>query len=255
MASTERTILVVEDEAGLRALIEEILGSAGYNVLMAPDGATAVRLSEELPSNIDLLLTDLTLPGMSGQETAARLKAIRPQMEVLFMSGFAESDIYGSGAPGSRMVGSGGPVEQAAFISKPWTARGLCEKIGAVLNTGVAALRVLVVDDDEGMRGWLTEVLQGEGHRVFAAPDGLEAVRLAKRQSFDLVITDISMPNEDGLGTVRALRKTQSKLKIIAISGGNSDALVDAKLLGAAAALAKPFTAEALLSCIRGLMA
>ncbi len=113
--------------------------------------------------------------------------------------------------------------------------------------------RILVVDDEAGIRDWLAELLEAGGHQVVTARDGLEAKRLAARQPFDLMITDISMPNEEGLGIIRALRKTHPELKIIAISGGYGEALLDAKLLGAHEALMKPFTADMLLKCISGL--
>ncbi len=58
---------------------------------------------------------------------------------------------------------------------------------------------VLVVEDDSGTREWLAEILAIAGHRVFTAGDGLEAMSLVNRQALDLVITDISMPNEEGL--------------------------------------------------------
>jgi DNA-binding response OmpR family regulator len=244
-SSTERTILVVEDEAGLRDLIEEILGAAGYTVLMAQDGANAMRLSEEYPSQIDLLLTDLTLPGMAGQEIACRLSAIRPQMEILFMSG----------RPPVENVGPGLPRAHADFIQKPWTPRGLRAKIDVLLNPRAAALRILVVDDDEGMREWLTDILKAKGYQIFTARDGLEAKRIAGRVMIDLLITDISMPDEDGLGTICALTKAYPALKMIAMSGVNPEALVDAKLLGAHATLTKPFTSEMMLQTIRDLSA
>ncbi len=109
---------------------------------------------------------------------------------------------------------------------------------------------ILVVDDEEGMREWMADILQGCGHRVFTAKDGVEARQLAAHQPLDLMITDISMPNEEGLGIIRALHKAHPGLKIIAISGAFAEALSDAKLLGANAALAKPFTSEMLLKCI-----
>ena len=94
------------------------------------------------------------------------------------------------------------------------------------------------------MREWLTEVLEGASHRVFAAQDGMAARSLATLHSLDLVITDISMPNEDGLGMIRALHKAWPGLKIIALSGKDPETLADAKLLGAHAALRKPVTAK-----------
>jgi two-component system cell cycle sensor histidine kinase/response regulator CckA len=112
---------------------------------------------------------------------------------------------------------------------------------------------ILVVEDEPGMREWLTEILEGAGHRVFAAQDGVAARSLAALHSLDLVITDISMPNEEGLGMIRALHKASPGLKIIAVSGKDPETLMDAKLLGAHAALRKPVTAKTVLECVRDL--
>jgi CheY-like chemotaxis protein len=242
MASHNQTILVIEDDPGLRALIQEVLSSKGYSVLVAPDGVDALRLVEEYPAEIQLLLTDLTLPGASGQEVAVRISALRPRIALLFMSGYA-----------SKELAQNGNLPEGNFIPKPWTPRALCEKIDAVLNAHPAPQRILVVDDEEGMREWLATVLEGLGHQVFTAQDGVEARRLATRMALDFLITDISMPNEEGLGTIRALRKAYPGLKIIAMSGANPESLMDAKLLGAHAVLQKPFTSDMLLKRMRAI--
>jgi DNA-binding response OmpR family regulator len=242
MTSADATILVVEDNPGLRSLAEEVLSSAGYSILTAPDGFHALRVAQEYSGQIQLLLTDLALPEMTGQEIATRLQALRPETKVLFMSGHARGTVTENGTLDP----------EANFIEKPWSPRELCAEVHALL-TAQPSMRTLVADDDAGICDWLTEVLEANGHQVFTVKDGLEAKRLATRQALDLVITDISMPNEEGLGIIRALRKAHPGLKIIAISGGNAEALMDAKLLGAAATLAKPFTSAMLLKCIRGL--
>jgi DNA-binding NtrC family response regulator len=240
MRADERTILVVVDDPSLRVRFQDVLGAAEYSVLVAEDGASALHISEEYAGPIHLLLTDVILRKMSGEEIAERLSALRPQMKVRFMSGFAKGVI--------RQHTTLGP--EANFIQEPWSPRGLCEEIHGLLTTQPSAQRILVVDDEAGMRGLLSEILEGAGHQVFTARDGLEARAIAKRQRLDFVITDISMPNEEGLGLIRAIRKEHSGLKIIATSGGDPEVLIDAKLLGADAALRKPVTAEKLLQCV-----
>jgi len=113
---------------------------------------------------------------------------------------------------------------------------------------------ILVVEDETGMREWLTEILQGASHQICTARDGVEARSLAQRHALDLVITDISMPNEEGLGMILAMRKAYPKLKIIVISGKDPDILMDAKLLGAHAALRKPVTAKIVLQSVSDLI-
>ncbi len=115
--------------------------------------------------------------------------------------------------------------------------------------------RVLVAEDDVGLLAWLTEIILGAGHHVAAARDGLEALSLSNRQSFDLVVTDISMPNQDGFGLIRAMRQAHPEMMIIALSGKDPALLQDARLLGAAAALWKPVSSKAMLDCISEVLA
>ena len=243
MPSDERTILVVEDDLGLRALTEEVLGVAGYRILIAPEGAHALRMAEEYSGQIQLLLTDVNLPRMSGQEIARQLAALRPEMKVLFMSGYARS----------ALIENGTLEPEANFMQKPWRPLTLCEKIHSLLATALTARRILVVDDEPGMRGWLVEILEEAGYQVFTAKDGLRAKAMAKQHALDFVITDISMPDEDGLGLICHIRKQHSDLKLIALSGGDPEILIDAKLLGASAAFTKPVTADTVLKCLRDL--
>jgi len=114
--------------------------------------------------------------------------------------------------------------------------------------------RILLVDDDDLLRGALHQILVRAGYDVNDATDGAVAVREYCRQRCDVVITDIVMPDQEGLGTIRELRRTDPNVKIIAISGGGlgkaGDYLGIAQKLGAMRTLAKPFFPEALLAMI-----
>lgn len=118
------TVLVVEDESGIRALMRKILQKQGYNVLEASRGSEAIQLAEEHTSSIHLLLTDVVMPQMSGRELADRLKATRPDMKVLFVSGYSDEDLmeHGPLPPG------------AAFLQKPFSLSALLEKTRKILN-------------------------------------------------------------------------------------------------------------------------
>ena len=118
---------------------------------------------------------------------------------------------------------------------------------------------VLIVEDDALMRSFVADVLAGEGHRVEVAPDGASALALLEREPFDLVITDIIMPEQDGIEAIMDLRRGRPELKLIAISGGGraepENYLHSAQLLGANRTLRKPFTNEAILAAVKDLIA
>jgi CheY-like chemotaxis protein len=111
------TILLVEDGPPLREMIREMLEAAGYTVLAAKSAPEAVRMVQQRHGGpIDLLLTDVVMPGMSGPELVETLRALRPGLNVLLMSG---------------AVDHGPAVADAAFIQKPFTESMLLEKVAA----------------------------------------------------------------------------------------------------------------------------
>ncbi|HET9985649.1 MAG TPA: PAS domain S-box protein [Longimicrobiales bacterium] len=119
------TILLVEDDAAVRRLARRILDGAGYRVLEAAGGAEAIRLTLDAAApRIDLLLTDLVMPQMSGVELARRLTRRQPDLKVLFMSGYAADTIERQGALGP----------DTPFLEKPFTPPGLTRAVREVLE-------------------------------------------------------------------------------------------------------------------------
>jgi CheY-like chemotaxis protein len=106
--------------------------------------------------------------------------------------------------------------------------------------------RVLLVDDDSEYTRTLKELIEAEGHLVWVCYNGYEALKTIETQCFDVVITDIIMPDTDGLEVIYQTRLVQPDAKIIAITGGgvfkSMDLLIMAKELGASMVLSKPFS-------------
>lgn len=113
---------------------------------------------------------------------------------------------------------------------------------------------ILVVEDDAALRQLFERMLVRDGHEVTMAADGAKALKLIETTVFDVVITDLIMPEMEGLSLLRELRKNKSPLKVIAMSGGGRGSAADyldmAKMLGAAATLPKPFTQKELTDVI-----
>jgi PAS domain S-box-containing protein len=112
------TILLVEDEDDVRALAREVLERHGYTVLEASDGREALRRYEAGAAGIDMILTDVVMPRMSGRELVDRVRAIRPDMRVLYMSGYTEDAILRHGVHDASTVLLGKPFAPAALLAK-----------------------------------------------------------------------------------------------------------------------------------------
>jgi PAS domain S-box-containing protein len=123
------TVLVVEDQDEVRALAVSVLESYGYNVLDARDGNQALALAKLYGSTIHVLLTDVVLPGINGRQLAERMSAARPEMKVLYTSGYTQDVIAHRGVLD----------RDVAYLAKPYTAEDLAAKVRAVLGIGYHA--------------------------------------------------------------------------------------------------------------------
>src|SRR5450759_4160049 len=118
----KETILLVDDEQSVRAIVLKILRRAHYNVLEAENGETALRIAEGHAGKIDLVVTDMYMPGLRGPEVVERLALTRPGLRALFMSGYADQDSR-SGVPGG-----------ASFLNKPFSGQELASAVEKVLK-------------------------------------------------------------------------------------------------------------------------
>ena len=119
------TILLVEDEENLRRLARQSLENQGYRVIDAPDGAAAIKISQAHKGPIHLLLTDVIMPGKNGRELANQISPTRPEMRVLYMSGYTENHI-----------GHNGTLDEGiTLLQKPFTLPALKAKVREVLDT------------------------------------------------------------------------------------------------------------------------
>jgi CheY-like chemotaxis protein len=118
------TILVVEDDPSVRGLVQEALRVSGYDVLVARHGIEALLTGAKHMGPIHLLLTDVAMPQMSGPEVAEKLAGVRPDIKVLYMSGYPDHPVFEQG----------GVKRDTAFLHKPFTPAVLTQKIREVLD-------------------------------------------------------------------------------------------------------------------------
>ncbi|HWN56101.1 MAG TPA: response regulator, partial [Methylomirabilota bacterium] len=123
LRGTER-VLLVEDEDDVRGVARESLAMYGYTVLEARDGEEALRIAGAESDRIDLMVTDVVMPGMNGRELARRLLAIRPGTRVLYVSGYTDDALSQHGILDQEL----------AFLAKPFSPETLVRSVRQVLD-------------------------------------------------------------------------------------------------------------------------
>jgi PAS domain S-box-containing protein len=201
-------ILVVEDDDLVRAASVGLLRDLGYTCLHAPDAAAALdRLRSGV--KIDLLFTDVVMPGpVRSRDLADEARRLKPDLPVLFTSGFSEGLIVHEGRvdPGVQL------------ISKPYTRDDLARKIRTLLNR--ARPVVLVVEDDPLVRMAAVDMIGGLGFNTLQAADADAALaRLRDEAKVDVLFTDIGLPGMRGPELAEAALALRPGLKVIFASG------------------------------------
>jgi two-component system cell cycle sensor histidine kinase/response regulator CckA len=196
-----QTILVVEDQPQVRRLASETLRDGGYQVLEAANGLEGLTLANRHRGSIDLVLTDVVMPEMSGPELAEALRVTHPALPIVFMSGHVHEVITQSGMP------------SVDLIQKPFDPDSLTEKIRRLLASHLKT-RVLILDRDSRVRDLIREVLTGSEYDVLEATDWKQAIAVGGA-GVDIIITNAAPPDANAL---RALRRGGRAARMVPLS-------------------------------------
>jgi PAS domain S-box-containing protein len=201
------SILVVEDQESLRRMIQEILEHHGYTVLAAADGEAALELARRHTGPLDLLLSDVVMPGMNGRELADRLGVLRPGIRALFMSGYSNLSIT------DRPLDLGTPQEA---LRQRLPGAGGTQGSGGRMT---AQACILVAEDDPALLEIVTTLLAESGFRTIGETSGSAAIRRLRETDVDVVLTDIQMPDATGVDVLRCARERNLDTPVILMTG------------------------------------
>jgi PAS domain S-box-containing protein len=225
-------ILVVEDDDMVRASAVGMLRDLGYTCLHANDGASALAILEQ-GVKLDLLFTDVVMPGpVKARELAAQAARLRPDLPVLFTSGFTDNAIVHHGRldPGVQL------------ISKPYAREELARRIRSLLKDRRPV--VLVVEDEPLVRLAAVDMIEALGFQPLEAADAEEALkRLGGDDRVDVLFTDVGLPGMRGPELAREALKLRPDLKIVFASGYGE---VDSDANDGAIHLGKPYEQDQL---------
>lgn len=253
------TVLVVEDDVGVRTTVVDMLGALGYKVLKAEDGESALAVLHS-GAQIDLLFTDVIMPGpVSSTDMARQARELQPDIAVLFTSGYAQDVIVHEGRLDAGVE----------LLSKPYRREELARKLRHVLAnrqqqlrarqfelagtpgldlTGHApepqgdmptSMKILVVEDNLDSQLMVCELVGMLGHTVSGVSDGESAWQLLSEQDFDILFTDVSLPGMSGIALARMVLRDKPGMRIIFSTGYGKESMDE---LGfSASVLRKPY--------------
>ncbi len=239
MPVSRKKVLVVDDDAEFRQTLSEQLRMQGFEVSEAADGLSAwAEIRQNAP---DAVLLDLAMPRLGGLETLKAIRAFDPSIVTVVVTGLADPELH------RRALALGA----IAVLQKPVGVDQLAQVLGRPAGLPPAPARVLVVDDDEGTRDMLHELLASHGFEVATASNGDLAMQAIARRVPDVLLLDVVMPGLSGMEILQAIQTIAPRVKVIMVSGRATMAQGMRTLaLGAFDSIGKPFDSAYLLRSI-----
>jgi len=202
------TVLVVDDDPMLLSLLTDTLESIGYDSVSEPDAESALEYLSY--NSIDIVVSDINLPGIDGLELSRRVKKNHPELPVILITGVSMKDIK------SRAFKAGAD----GFLDKPFRITVIEHLMQQLLiKNPLGRSTVLVIDDNEMSRTTLKEQLQQIGYEVNTVSGGHEALDIMQEKHFDILMTDLSMPEMDGIELMQKAKKVAPSTNVVIFTG------------------------------------
>lgn len=239
MSAEISRVLVVDDDPNLTDLLVDTLSAIGYEPQSAGSAQEALQILSRM--HIDLVISDINMPEMSGLELLQEIKKVNRRLPVMLITGIGSDGIrdqaYSKGADG--------------FLAKPFRIGTMESEIGKLL-LGLQKRRIIVIDDNEDFLSSLCQRLEERDNEVHAFTTVRESVEYLANNPADLVITDLKLPDGDGLSLINQLHERFPKLPVVMVSAFATDDLVARiRQAGVQKFLAKPLDFSELDSVVK----
>ncbi len=230
-------ILIVEDDQDFAESMTDILESQGHEVQLAVSGEEAISIFQK--QNFDVAFMDVKLPGMNGVESFLEIHKAKPKAKVVMMTAYSVKQLLDEA------------VEKGAWgvLHKPFDTEHLLEILGTIKSHGI-----LIADDDPDFVRTIIDMLETNGHTVYVASDGKEALERVKSDNVDVLLLDLHLPFLSGLEVYVELKKsghTVPTIIVTAYTEEETETLDKLRTLSVTGILTKPFDPKVLLQAVR----
>ncbi|MGE0868457.1 MAG: EAL domain-containing protein [Kofleriaceae bacterium] len=248
-------VLVVDDQHDIRAVAVRILQEAGCNVIEAASADEARNICVSDVDAIDVVLLDVVLPDGRGEVLMSQLRDLRPSLRFVQMSGYPVGALTTAGAPPNDLLAKPfTPRELRAAVARAW---GVHAESTTADGSGIIAVpqpnqrKALVADDDAEIRRAVARTLRRAGFEVVDVDSGFKAITALESSAFDVVVSDVQMPDGGGLDLLRAVRRIDLDVPVILMTGDPSVPAASAAVeYGAFRYLTKPLDPETFIKSV-----
>jgi DNA-binding response OmpR family regulator len=230
-------VLIVDDDNDHAESLADMIEMRGHHTAIANSGEAAIEQFRS--GDFDFVLLDVRLPGRNGVETFLELKRIRPDAQVMMMTGFSVEELVSQAIAGGAL----------GVLHKPFAAAEILDLLSKVKQRG----RVLVADGDAEFVETIVPILESAGYRVEVAATGADALEKLSREHADCLLLNLRLPVVSGAELYAQLVERGRRVPTVLMAGGPQDAEQDERLRSEACGmLFKPFDPNALLAAIDG---
>lgn len=242
----QRAVLIVDDDKIIREQLEKELARNFFRTFTAADGCSALEMFAR--DSIDILLLDVRLPDMDGLEVLGRVKDIKPECEVIVMTGYGNHDIAIKSLRCGAIDYIEKPIQSEVLIAAIGRAQ---EKLSEREDLSYKN-SLLVIDDDETTLRLLTRALEKEGYIVYSATNGKDGLNIIENKKIDVLIVDIQMEGLNGIEVLERAKRMYMDIEGIMVTGHRDQELaIQALRAGALDYIIKPVHMEELYLSIQ----